>query len=178
MAEFKITIAGDSALNIEFGQSIEPETSATIRFAAQVLADDPIKGTRELIPTFCSLMVGYDPLVIGFEDLVARLQVRLRQIGPANLGIHKVTVIPTCYGGEYGPDIQTVADYAGVGIDEVIEIHTSSARLCISRWARPAYMLSTSGNPTNADTSWFGGHRRRADRCLSTLITWWMADNR
>lgn len=126
MAEFKITIAGDSALNIEFGQSIEPETSATIRFAAQVLADDPIKGTRELIPTFCSLMVGYDPLVIGFEDLVARLQVRLRQIGPANLGIHKVTVIPTCYGGEYGPDIQTVADYAGVGIDEVIEIHTSS----------------------------------------------------
>lgn len=123
MADYRITIAGDSALNIEFGQAIEPETSATIRLAAEVLGEESIEGVLELIPTFCSLMVSYDPLVIDFDDLVAKLQVRLRQIGPADMGIHKVTVIPTCYGGEYGPDIRTVAEHAGIGVDEVIAIH-------------------------------------------------------
>ena len=33
--------------------------------------------------------------------------------------------IPVCYGGEYGPDIQNIADHAGLSVEEVIQIHTS-----------------------------------------------------
>lgn len=126
MTDFSITIAGDSALNIEFSKAISPETSATIRLAAQTLTDDPIKGVVELVPTFCSLMVYYDPLVLSFDELVTKLQGKLRGLKTANLGIKKVTIIPVCYGGELGPDIQTVADYAGISIDEVIRIHSSN----------------------------------------------------
>ncbi len=117
MTDFSITIAGDSALNIEFSKAISPETSATIRLAAQTLTDDPIKGVVELVPTFCSLMVYYDPLVLSFDELVIKLQGKLRGLKTANLGIKKVTIIPVCYGGELGPDIQTVADYADILID-------------------------------------------------------------
>ena len=42
MAGFSITIAGDSALNLEFAHSISPETSAMIRLAAENLTADPI----------------------------------------------------------------------------------------------------------------------------------------
>ena len=66
MAGFSITIAGDSALNLEFAHAISPETSAMIRLAAENLTADPIEGITELVPTFCSLMVYYNPLVVRY----------------------------------------------------------------------------------------------------------------
>ena len=37
--------------------------------------------------------------------------------------------VPVLYGGEYGPDLQYVAEYNSLAEDEVIEIHSSSACL-------------------------------------------------
>ncbi|WP_139651169.1 5-oxoprolinase subunit PxpB [Raoultibacter phocaeensis] len=125
MAGFDITIAGDSALNLEFADVITPETSTMIRIAAQNLTEDPIDGIVELVPTFCSLMVYYNPLEITFDELSYRLRGKLRGLDSADVNVKKIVQIPVCYGGEYGPDIQTVADHAKLSIDEVIEIHSS-----------------------------------------------------
>lgn len=125
MAGFDITIAGDSALNLEFADTITPETSTMIRIAAQNLTEDPIEGIVELVPTFCSLMVYYNPLVITFDELSYRLRGKLRGLDSADVHVKKIVQIPVCYGGEYGPDIQTVADHAGLSVEEVIRIHSS-----------------------------------------------------
>jgi KipI family sensor histidine kinase inhibitor len=37
----------------------------------------------------------------------------------------KVYEIPVCYGGAYGPDIETIASHAGLSVEEVIRIHAS-----------------------------------------------------
>ena len=125
MAGFTITVAGDSALNLEFATVITPETSTMIRIAAQSLTEDPIEGIVELVPTFCSLMVCYDPLVVSFDELSARLASKLHGLTAESAHVKKVVQIPVCYGGEFGPDIQTVADHAGLSIAEVIELHSS-----------------------------------------------------
>lgn len=125
MAGFSITIAGDSALNLEFADTITPETSTMIRIAAQSLTEDPIEGIIELVPTFCSLMVYYNPLVITFDELSYRLRGKLRGLDSADVFVKKIVQIPVCYGGEYGPDIQTVADHAHLSVEEVIDIHSS-----------------------------------------------------
>lgn len=125
MAGFNITIAGDSALNLEFADVITPETSTMIRMAAQSLTEDPIEGIIELVPTFCSLMVYYDPLAITFDELSYRLRGKLRGLDSADAHARKIVQIPVCYGEEYGPDLQTVADHAGLSTDEVIAIHSS-----------------------------------------------------
>lgn len=44
MAGFSITIAGDSALNLEFADTITPETSTMIRIAARALPKTPSRG--------------------------------------------------------------------------------------------------------------------------------------
>lgn len=36
----------------------------------------------------------------------------------------KVVEIPVCYGGQYGPDIEFVAEHNGLSVQEVISIHT------------------------------------------------------
>lgn len=124
MAGFTITIAGDSALNLEFATVISAETSAKIRLAAENLQADPVDGITELVPTFCSLMVYYDPLVITFDELATKLRGKLRDVGKADLSVRKVVPIPVCYGGEYGPDLATVASHAGLSEAEVIAVHT------------------------------------------------------
>jgi len=124
MADFRITVAGDSALNLEFGQIISAKTSTLIRQAALCLTEDGIKGVTELIPTFCSLMVQYDPLVIGFDELCEALQGKLRNIGATESSVRHIVLIPTCYGGEYGPDMPTVVAHSGLTEQEVIAIHS------------------------------------------------------
>lgn len=114
MAGFTITIAGDSALNLEFAHAISAETSAKIRMAADNLTADPIRGITELVPTFCSLMVYYNPLVITFDELSTKLRSKLRDVGEADLSIRKIVPIPVCYGGEFGPDLANVAQLAGL----------------------------------------------------------------
>ena len=37
----------------------------------------------------------------------------------------RIFEIPVCYGGEYGPDIQNIAEHAGLSQEEVIQIHSS-----------------------------------------------------
>ncbi|MCH4185023.1 MAG: 5-oxoprolinase subunit PxpB [Eggerthellaceae bacterium] len=124
MAHYTITIAGDSALNLSFAESISPETSTAIRMAADNLSDDPIHGVTELVPTFCSLMVCYNPLIISYDELVKALSTKLHDIGSIDLSVRHIVHIPVCYGGEYGPDLQTVADHAHMSAQEAIAIHS------------------------------------------------------
>lgn len=124
MARFNITIAGDSALNLEFAKTISAETSAKIRMAVENLAADPIEGVTELVPTFCSLMVYYDPLIIPFDALSKKLRGKLRNIGNVDLSVRKIIPIPVCYGNEFGPDLPNVATWANLSEEEVIAIHS------------------------------------------------------
>lgn len=94
MAAFDITIAGDSAINLEFAKTISPQTSGMIRVAAQTLSDDPIPGVTELVPTFCSLMVTYDPCTIGYDELCQRVRGKLRNLAAAESGVKRIVVIP------------------------------------------------------------------------------------
>ncbi|MEA5019716.1 MAG: 5-oxoprolinase subunit PxpB [Gordonibacter sp.] len=125
MAGFTITIAGDSALNLEFANTISAETSAKIRMAAENLTADPIKGITELVPTFCSLMVYYNPLIITFDELSTRLRGKLRDVGEVDLSVRKIVQIPVCYGGDFGPDLESVAKHANLSPHEVIKMHTA-----------------------------------------------------
>lgn len=124
MAGFNITVAGDSAINLEFGNVISEKTNGIIRAAAQTLEANPIDGVIELVPTFCSLMVVYNPCVVGYDELTSQVRGKLRGLVATTGGIHRVVKIPVCYGGDFGPDLGDVAEHAGMSAEEVIAIHS------------------------------------------------------
>ena len=103
MAAFTITIAGDSAINLEFASSISAETSTKIRLAAEGLRADPIKGVIEL---------------------AAKVRGKLRNLTAESTAVKRIVEIPVCYGGEFGPDIATVAEHANMSEDEVVRVHS------------------------------------------------------
>lgn len=125
MQDAKILTAGDSSILVQFGETIDPVINRKIAATVQMIKQQQIKGITDLIPTYCSLLINYDPRVISFSALTERIRGLLRIEISTSEVTKKIYEIPVCYGGEYGPDIQNIADNAGISIEEVIKIHTS-----------------------------------------------------
>ncbi|SFG15223.1 5-oxoprolinase subunit PxpB [Oribacterium sp. WCC10] len=125
MQNVRIVPEGDSSLLIQFEQVISPEVNQKIAAAAKLIKAQQISGIIDMIPTYCSLLINYNPLVISYADLYKRVESIVRMESRSEAGRKKVWEIPVLYGGEYGPDIATIADHAGITEEEVIRIHTS-----------------------------------------------------
>ena len=125
MQEIKILTAGDSSLLIEFGNEISPKINQKIATTVKLMKEQHIEGVVDIIPAFCSLLINYDPRVIGYEELKKRMKALVKVDIKAEAGKKKVYEIPVCYGGEYGPDLENIAKHAGLSEQEVIEIHSS-----------------------------------------------------
>ncbi len=125
----RILPVGDAAVLVEFGDSIEPEINDRVySFAASVTAAE-IEGVEDLVPTYRSLLVQYDHHQTKYEDVAARLS-ELTKIaeGPADTADRETVFvhIPVAYGGEYGPDLEDVAEHNGLTVHEVIDIHSGT----------------------------------------------------
>ncbi len=118
--------AGDAALVVEFGEQIDPAINRRVHVLAYVLAQDPAPGLGEAVPTYRSLLVHYDPLRLGYDDVVRLVKDGLQRMGQVSLPPPRVVEIPTVYGGEFGPDIAFVAECNGLSVEEVIGIHSGA----------------------------------------------------
>ncbi|MDO4976879.1 MAG: 5-oxoprolinase subunit PxpB [Eubacteriales bacterium] len=125
MSNIRIAAAGDSSILIEFEKEIRPDINQKISATVQLLKAQHTPGVIDIIPAFCSLLINYDPRVISFDEMKKRLEEILKIEVKAGESRKRVYEIPVCYGGKYGPDIQTIADNAGLSIEEVIQIHSS-----------------------------------------------------
>jgi len=125
MQNIKILTAGDASLLVEFGKEINPEINRKIAATVQLMREQHIEGVVDVIPSFCALLINYDPRVIGYEEIKGRIRDLLKLEIKAGAERKKIFEIPVCYGGDFGPDIQTIAEHAGLTEQEVIDIHSS-----------------------------------------------------
>ena len=110
---------------IVFGDTISTETNQRITSTVQLIREQRIEGIVDMIPAFVSLLINYNPLVISYDALRTRLEQILKMETKAAETVKRVFEIPVCYGGQYGPDLQNIADHAGLTPEEVVKIHTS-----------------------------------------------------
>jgi len=118
--------AGDTALVVEFGDQVDRTISDRVIGLADAVATRAIPGVVELVPTFRSLMIHYDPLRISYADLEAAVAPLLDEIGAVRHHGRRFT-LPVAYGGEFGPDLEEVAERTGIPPAEVIRLHTAVA---------------------------------------------------
>ncbi len=127
--EIKYIPAGERSLVMEFGNSISPQINAKIRSMVSILDEEKFDCIEEIIPTYRSILVIYNPLAIRYADLVERLQALEKSLTESATGEVRIVELPTVYGGEYGPDIEFVAEHNKLTIQEVIDIHTGTEYL-------------------------------------------------
>nr|WP_235918072.1 5-oxoprolinase subunit PxpB [Paenibacillus lutrae] len=147
---------GDQALLVRFGESFSEELSQQVLAAEAVLVRNPFPGLVETVPTYHTLTIWYSvPDVLAAQsaerarnagndlfhtempvfDWVSRQVEKLltpaplernypdASAGPAG---GRVKIIPVCYGGEYGPDLEEVAQIHGLTAEEVIRLHSGA----------------------------------------------------
>lgn len=122
--EPRFLLAGDSALVVEFGDEISEEVNHKVHALAYVLEKNPLPGLGEAVPTYRSLLIHYDPLRLPCDDVKALVADLLQKCEEISLPEPRVIEVPVVYGGEFGPDIQFVAEHNGLSVEEVIRLHS------------------------------------------------------
>ncbi len=124
MEAMRILTVGDCAVSVEFGQEISLEINHKVMALKMVLEREPIRGIVELIPTYCSLLIQYDPMDLRYGQLRDRLEALVTQLDEVEMPPKQVVEIPVAYGGEYGPDLGEVARAHNISEEEVIKLHS------------------------------------------------------
>ena len=129
MENVRFLLTGDTSLTVEFGNEINEAINHDIRAYKIALEKAELPGIVELVPTYRSLMVHYDPAVLSYQELRDRLEKLLGDMAEIEIPPSPVLEIPVLYGGEMGPDLPFVAENAGLSEEEVIRIHSSTEYL-------------------------------------------------
>ncbi|MBK5957996.1 allophanate hydrolase [Rhodoplanes elegans] len=122
--EPRILASGDTALVVEFGREVDRRVSALVLALTRRLEDAPIAGVVELVPTFRSLMVHYDPLLIAPADLSARLAAMAAGLDAIERP-GRLWRLPACYDPAVSPDLADVAAATGLTAAEIAALHSA-----------------------------------------------------
>jgi KipI family sensor histidine kinase inhibitor len=120
----RILPSGDAAITVEFSRSIDAEANRRVLALDRTLARAPIDGVTETVPTYRSLLVHYDPAVVGFDALGGQLALLGRQPAPPPTATRRWK-IPVAYGGDNGIDLEDVARILGITPEDVVARHTA-----------------------------------------------------
>jgi KipI family sensor histidine kinase inhibitor len=120
----RVREAGDSALLVELDAVIDPEINERAIAIAAAVEDERLPGVRDVVPTYRSVALHFDPLVIGVEAVRAAVE-RALDARPRRVQTRFIEV-PVVYGGDAGPDLGEVAGRAGLAPGVVAQLHAST----------------------------------------------------
>lgn len=126
---------GEQGLVAELGCTIDPAINARVQRLATALKEHAAPEIREVVPSYRSLLIMFDPLLLS-RKVLRETVVRLARCNESTRVFcqgGKEIRLPVCYGGNFGPDLEFVASHNGLSPEEVIELH--------SRESYPVYML-------------------------------------
>jgi len=118
----KISELGESGLLFELGEKPDIGIQKKVWFLARQLAQHP--DLNEVMPGIGNIAVFFDPTqksARAITELVLQ-ELETFEDQPLNGALHTV---PTRYGGEYGPDLNQVAEARGLTPGELIERHSA-----------------------------------------------------
>lgn len=126
MTGFRLLPAGDTALAVEFGDRIDRELSGLVLALARRVTEAKIAGVVECVPTFRSLMVYYDPLLLPYAALSARIAKLVQGLRRTETAVRSWR-LPVCYDESVAPDLGDVAARTNLTPAQVIERHSAVA---------------------------------------------------
>jgi KipI family sensor histidine kinase inhibitor len=120
---YRVLLCGDTGVSIEFGDGVDPAINNRVRRLFQVLKSFRPAGILDLIPSYRSLFVEYDPWQCSFEQVLLVVEDAIQKGAALPADVASVMDIPVCYGGEFGPDLDELAATHRLSSQEVIRLH-------------------------------------------------------
>jgi inhibitor of KinA len=132
-------LMGDRGLLLEFGDEISREINEKVRRMSLAIQAEAIEGLIETVPTYRSLLIIYNPVILPIDHLKKRLTRIEEGLQQTPLPEPKLEHLPVVYGGIYGPDLEEVAKYHQISPEEVIQLHCSKPYLIYMIGFMPGY---------------------------------------
>lgn len=117
--------AGDSAFVFQLGTQVSADVNTRIIALADALAAHCPAGITEVVPTYRSLMICYDPEIArgaALAQTVSRIYETLDGVQAKNRRV----IVPCVYGGEVGQDLEELAQMKGMTPEQVIALHSGA----------------------------------------------------
>lgn len=140
MKDVEIVAVGESAVRVVLGSDTSELTGARVDVAGRALAELAAALRGEIVPAYSTLLLTFDPKLAGFDEVKAQVAQMLATVpepdepggsdpdesDSPDLGDgspSRLVSIPVCYGGECGPDLERVAEHAGMTQAQVVQLH-------------------------------------------------------
>ena len=133
--QVRLLALGDAAWTVEFGEVIDPVLHGRVLGLARALealrtgrdagAESPFAAVVDVVPTFRSLTVYYDPLCCDGQQLGEALLALARSTGSAGTSSRQWR-IPVCFDDDCAPDLADLAHSKGLTREAVIELMTGA----------------------------------------------------
>jgi KipI family sensor histidine kinase inhibitor len=117
--------AGDAALLLQLPGGIDAGINARAIAIARSIGMRGLRGIRDVVPTFRSVAVHFDPVSADIDEVSDALR-DASASAPLQVAGRRHE-IPVSYGGGDGPDLDEVATRAGMAPSEVIRRHAAVA---------------------------------------------------
>jgi inhibitor of KinA len=114
--------AGESALVVEFGDTIDPKIHDRVLALDAAIRQADIEGVIETVPTYRSLMIHFDPRRLTTEALVDALAGLDYASAPPQTR-RQLWHIPACYDPPHDEDIAEIAALLGLSPAQIISLH-------------------------------------------------------
>jgi KipI family sensor histidine kinase inhibitor len=121
-----ISLCGQDGLLISLRQKVSLSVNKRVLALSESIEQLRIEGVEEIIPSYCSILVRFDPECISFHELREKI-VLIRCVKTQKISEERhILNVPVLYGGKAGIDLEEVAKLAGVSPEEVIRYHTTT----------------------------------------------------
>ncbi|MEH6586629.1 MAG: 5-oxoprolinase subunit PxpB [Halioglobus sp.] len=118
--------AGENAVMLYLGEETSPAVSARVQAAAIAvqakLGDDLI----DLVPSYASLLIIYNPLTTDHMSVAHRVHECLEKLDTGEASEGNTIVLPVYYHPEAGEDLEALAERAAISVDDVIKLHSET----------------------------------------------------
>lgn len=129
--------SGDSSLTIDFGNEISEEVNALVLSCLDWLKLHPIVGLKELVCSYNTLTLIYDPWLVKKNSrsgisVALLVENQVREILKCRPFLQvaasaRLFRIPVCYGDAMGPDLKEAARLLSLSQEELVGLHTANS---------------------------------------------------
>jgi len=111
-------------LLVELEPAIDPVVNERAIQLASRIRDRRARGIRDIAPGYRTLGIHYDPLQTDLAALERMIETEFAALASLEaIAPREAIEIPVRYGGEFGPDLEAVAQRAGCSMADVISRH-------------------------------------------------------
>jgi len=126
----EVKVINEQSLLLYFKEEISEVNYQEVDLTTQHILSKNIPDIRDVIPSYRAIMINFNNDSIDYKQLIEKLELDKLKVSKDDTYSKKNVIhIPVLYNLEMGPDLEEVASYNNLTIEEVVQIHTTNEYL-------------------------------------------------